>query len=118
MAFQATPGEVMQRFEDEEIVHLVAYQNLYGPITPRRLDILLGRHAMDVLSPHLKRGKRTRLRDHLMTWSTADRPQRTGREMLGIVKALQERFDRDDDTPTRRRRRKKSKKEDSDDGSR
>lgn len=102
VAFQATPGEVLERFEDDEIVHLVAYQNLYGPITPRRLDVLLARHAMDVLSPHLKKGKRTRLRDHLMSWSTADRPMRSGRDILGIVQGLQKQFEKADDRRTRR----------------
>lgn len=108
MSFQATPGEVMERFTDDEIVHLVAYQNLYGPITPRRLDIVLARHAMDVISPHLKRGRASRLRDHLMTWSTADRPSRTGREMLGIVQGLQQKFEQADARRKRRMGRKQN----------
>ncbi|WP_432193815.1 hypothetical protein [Streptomyces sp. bgisy027] len=109
MAFQASPGEVMQRFTDDEIVHLVAYQNLYGPITPRRLDVLLARHAMDVLSPHLKRGRRTLLRDHLMLWSHADRPRQSGREMLAIVKDWQRQYDQDDEQRAQRIRRTRRK---------
>lgn len=88
----------MDKFTEEQMVDLVAYQNLYGLITPRRLDIALARLGMDVVSPHLKRGARPRLRDHLMTWSRADRPSRSGREILGIVKGIQAAFDQDDDT--------------------
>ncbi|MDN3021534.1 hypothetical protein [Streptomyces sp. S.PB5] len=109
MAFKAPPGEVMQRFTDEEIVHLVAYQNLYGPITPKRLDVLLARLAMDLMSPHLKRGRRTVLRDHLMVWSRADRPRQSGREMLAIVKNLQAQYDRDDEQRAQRIRRTRRK---------
>jgi hypothetical protein len=97
----------MDRFTDDEIVHLVAYQNLYGPITPRRLDVVLARHAMDVLSPHLKKGRRSTLRDHLMVWSGVDRVPQSGREMLGIVKDWQRQFDRDDQRARRMGRRKK-----------
>lgn len=110
MTFKATPGEVMQRFTDEEIVHLVAYQNLYGPVTPRRLDMLLARLAMDLISPHLKRGRRTLLRDHLMTWSRADRPRQSGREMLGLVKGWQAQFEQDDTRRSRRASRRRRKR--------
>ena len=88
----------MDRFTEEQMVNLVAYQNLYGLITPRRLDILLARLGMDVVSPHLKKGARPRLRDHLMTWSRADRPRRSGREILAIVKGIQAAYDQDTDT--------------------
>lgn len=103
------PGEVMERFTDDEIVHLVAYQNLYGPITPRRMDMLLARLAMDLISPHLRKGKRSRLRDHLMQWSRADRPRRTGREILGIVQGIQKQFDQDDEQRAQRIRRTRRK---------
>lgn len=96
----------MVRFSDEQIVHLVAYQNLYGPITPRRTDLLLARLGMDLISPHLKRGRRTALRDHLMVWSRADRPRQTGRQMLGLVKGWQQQFEQDD---TRRRRTRRGR---------
>jgi hypothetical protein len=86
----------MDRFTEEQMIHLVAYQNLYGPITPKRLDIILARLGMDVVSPHMKRGKQPRLRDHLMVWSRADRPRRSGREILGIVQGIQRQFERDD----------------------
>ncbi|MEU9654189.1 hypothetical protein AB0E00_35575 [Streptomyces sp. NPDC048110] len=96
----------MDRFTEEQIIDLVAYQNLYGPITPRRMDLLLARLAMDLISPHMKKGKRSALRDHLMTWSRADRVSRSGREMLGIVQGLQRQFDRDDERRGRRGRRR------------
>ncbi len=99
----------MARFSDEQFVHLVAYQNLYGPITPRRLDIVLARLGMDLIKPHLKRGRSTMLRDHLMTWSHADRPRQTGREMLAIVKDLQRQFDRADEQRAERIRRTRRK---------
>lgn len=86
----------MGQFTDEDLVHLVAYQNLYGPITPRRLDIALARLGMDVVAPHMKRGRQPRLRDHLMQWSRADRRSRSGREILGIVKGIQAAYDQDD----------------------
>ncbi|MGW2044634.1 hypothetical protein ACWCPF_05555 [Streptomyces sp. NPDC001858] len=95
----------MARFSDEQIVHLVAWQNLYGPVTPRRWDVLLARLGMDVTAPHMKRGARPRLRDHLMVWSRADRPARTGREILGIVQGLQAQYEQDE--PRRGRRSRK-----------
>lgn len=97
----------MDRFTEEQMVYLVAYQNLYGPITPRRWDILFARLGMDVVSPHLKKGARSKIRDHLMVWSQADRPRRTGREILGIVQGIQQQFEQDDTARTRRARRRK-----------
>lgn len=99
----------MDRFSDEQLVHLVAWQNLYGPITPRRLDIVLARLGMDVIAPHLKKGARPRLLDHLMVWSRADRPSRNGREILGIVQSLQQQYEQDDDQRARRRGRRARK---------
>ncbi|MBD0838780.1 hypothetical protein [Streptomyces sp. TRM68416] len=99
----------MARFSDEQIVHLVAYQNLYGPITPRRTDVLLARLGMDLIKPHLRKGRHTVLRDHLMTWSHADRPRQSGREMLAIVKDLQRQYDQDDQQRAQRIRRTRRK---------
>ena len=99
------PDAVMDGFSDEQLVHLVAWQNLYGPITPRRMDIVLARLGMDVVTPHLKRGARPKLRDHLMVWSRADRPSRSGRDILGIVQSIQAEYDRDDAQQARGRRR-------------
>lgn len=84
------PSEVLVRFSHEEMIRLLAYQNLYGPITPHRLDILAARLGMDVAAPHMKKGKQPKLRDHLVEWS---RPRRTGRELLNMVRSLQAGFE-------------------------
>ncbi|WP_435610677.1 phage tail assembly protein T [Streptomyces sp. C10-9-1] len=96
MAYAIPPGEVLDRFTEEELVRLLAYQNLYGPAGPRRLDVLFARLGMDVAAPHMKKGKRPRLRDHLVVWSRAARPQRTGRELLAVVRELQAAYDADE----------------------
>ena len=85
-----TPAEVLQRFEEEEIIRLVAYQNLYGPAGPQRFDALFARLGMDVAAPHMKKGKRPAFKDHLIQWS---RPRKTGRELLAAVKGIQAGFE-------------------------
>ncbi|GHH83870.1 phage tail assembly protein T [Streptomyces capitiformicae] len=87
----------MDRFSEESMILLVAYQNLYGPITPNRLDITLARLGMDVVAPHMKRGRRPALKDHLMVWSRGARPRRTGRELLEVVKGIQAAYDQADE---------------------
>ncbi len=86
-----TPAEVLDRFSHEEMIRLVAYQNLYGPAGPRRLDILVARLGMDVAAPHMKKGKKPKLKDHLFEWS---RPRKTGRELLNTIRTIQAGFDR------------------------
>lgn len=76
------------------MIRLVAYQNLYGPIGPVRHDVLFARLGMDVAAPHMKKGKRPRLKDHMVVWSRTARPRKTGRELLAAVKGIQSRFDR------------------------
>ena len=56
---------------------------------------------MDVAAPHMKKGKRPQLKDHLIQWSRAARPRRTGRELLAAVKELQSGFDQRDTTRKR-----------------
>lgn len=90
------PDEVMERFTEEQIVHLVAYQHLYGPITPDRLDLVVARLGMDVSSPYLKAGKKPRLRDHLIQWSRNARTPLSGRELLAKVRGIQAAYDRQD----------------------
>ncbi|MFJ3705025.1 MULTISPECIES: hypothetical protein [unclassified Streptomyces] len=90
MAWRMTPAEVLDRFAEEEIIRLLAYQKLYGPVGPTRLDVLFARLGMDVAAPHMKKGKHPKFRDHLMQWS---RPRRTGRELLTAVKGLQAGFE-------------------------
>lgn len=82
-----TPSDVLERFKEAELVRMIAYQNLYGPVTPYRLDVLFARLGMDVLSPHLKRGKRTRLEDHQVMWS-GNRSTQTPEEMLATAKQI------------------------------
>jgi hypothetical protein len=84
----------MARFTEEQMIYLVAYQNLYGPIGPQRFDVLFARLGMDVAAPHMKKGRRPKLRDHIVEWSRKARPQRTGRELLAAVKGIQRGFDR------------------------
>jgi len=99
----------MDAFSDEQMVHLVAYQNLYGPITPARLDIVAARLGMDVAAPHMKKGRKPRLKDHLMVWSRAARPRRTGRELRAVLEQMRGYYEaRDKAEQTSRRRRHNS----------
>ncbi|MFJ4687051.1 hypothetical protein [Streptomyces sp. NPDC088789] len=84
----------MAAFTEEQMVHLVAYQNLYGPITPARLDLVAARLGMDIAAPHMKKGRQPRMRDHLIVWSRSARPHRTGRELLAAVRGIQAVYDR------------------------
>jgi hypothetical protein len=78
----------MQQFTEEQMIYLVAYQNLYGPITPVRLDIIAARLGMDIAAPHMRKGARPRLKDHLMVWSRAARPRLTGRELRAKLEQM------------------------------
>jgi hypothetical protein len=88
-----TPGEVLVRFTDAEMIGMVAYQNLYGPVTPQRLDMVAARLGMDIAAPHMKKGKRPKLKDHLIRWSRKVK-QKSGRELLEILKGIQAEYDR------------------------
>lgn len=90
-----TPGEVLERFTDAEIIGMVAYQNLYGPVTPNRLDIVAARLGMDISAPHMKKGKRPKLKDHLIQWSRKVK-RKTGRQLLSMIKGIQSEYDRQD----------------------
>ncbi|MFJ2701890.1 hypothetical protein ACIO3R_01660 [Streptomyces sp. NPDC087428] len=92
-----TPAEVLDRFAEEEIIRLIAYQNLYGPAGPQRLDLLVARLGMDVAAPHMKKGKTPKLKDHLIEWSRNARPRKSGRELLAAIKGIQAGFDRQDE---------------------
>ncbi|MFB7031707.1 MULTISPECIES: hypothetical protein [unclassified Streptomyces] len=78
----------MDRFSEEEMIRLVAYQNLYGPIGPKRMDAVAARLGMDVAAPHMKKGARPRFTDHLVQWSRRARPRKTGHELLAAVKGI------------------------------
>jgi hypothetical protein len=92
---------VLERFAEEEMIRLVAYQNLYGPITPARLDLVAARLAMDVAAPHMKKGKKPKFLDHLIQWSRKTR-RKTGEQLLDMVKGIQAAYDSEDDQPGRR----------------
>ena len=96
-----TPAEVLVRFDEEEIIRLVAYQNLYGPAGPQRFDALFARLAMDVAGPHMKKGKKPKFKDHLIEWSRKARPRKSGRELLSAIRGIQAGYDKAD---TRERR--------------
>ncbi|MEV4936349.1 phage tail assembly protein T [Streptomyces zaomyceticus] len=78
------------------MVRLIAYQNLYGPIGPSRLDVVAARLGMDVAAPHMKKGQRPKLKDHLVQWSRNARPRKSGRELLAAVRGIQAGYDRRD----------------------
>ncbi|THA78416.1 hypothetical protein E6R60_05905 [Streptomyces sp. A0642] len=91
-----TPAEVLDRFAEEEMIRLLAYQNLYGPAGPQRFDALFARLGMDVAAPHMKKGKRPKFKDHLIQWSRNARPRKSGRELLAAVKGIQAAYDQQD----------------------
>lgn len=89
-----TPDEVLERFREEEMIRMVAYQNLYGPVGPERWDYLFARLGMDVSAPHMRRGQRPKLKDHLIEWSRRAKRRKTPQEILSIVRDLQGQFER------------------------
>lgn len=92
-----TPNEVLERFTEEEMVRMVAYQNLYGPVTPTRFDLLFARLGMDVISPHLKKGAKAELKDHLIEWSRRTRRKKTAREIWQFLKGMKDAQAREED---------------------
>lgn len=90
-----TPAEVLERFSEEEMVRVLAYQNLYGPVTPVRTDFLFARLGMDVATPHLRKGQKAKMQDHMMVWNPKTRPRKTPQEMLTMVREFQRGFERD-----------------------
>ncbi len=96
----------MERFSEEEMVRLLAYQRLYGPITPERLDLVAARLGMDVAAPHMKKGKKPRFKDHLITWSRSAREHKSPQQLLSTIRGWQRRYDRQDAKRGRRRGRR------------
>lgn len=60
------------------------------------MDVVAARLGMDVAAPHMKKGQRPKLKDHIVQWSRAARPRRSGRELLAAVRGIQAGFDRAD----------------------
>lgn len=86
------PAEVLERFTEGELVHLLAYERLYGQLGPERLDTLFGRLGMDVAAPHMKKGKKPKFTDHVVKWGGAKGPKRkkqTPEEMLQAANRIQ-----------------------------
>ncbi|MGI5443828.1 hypothetical protein ACQEV4_42750 [Streptomyces shenzhenensis] len=106
MAYRLPPDEIMDRFSNEDMTYLVAYQNLYGPITPRRLDLVAGRLGMDVVGPHMKRGRHPRLEDHTFVWSR-HAVRLTGDQMIDKLRTIHATFEYADDEPPRRQRKRR-----------
>src|SRR5699024_104057 len=86
VAFQMSPNEVLERFTEEELVHLVAYENLYGTLGPERFDVLFARLGMDVTAPHTKKGKKPKFEDHIIPWGGKQKRKQTPEEMLAKAK--------------------------------
>jgi hypothetical protein len=102
-----TPTEVLDRFTDSEIVHLQAYQELYGPIGDRRYDYLFARLGMDTVAPHLKKGKRTSIEDHILQWGGPSKPRQTPEEMMAVAKNITAAFEMNDKAQKARAERTK-----------
>ncbi|MFD4320106.1 hypothetical protein [Streptomyces sp. NPDC058548] len=49
---------------------------------------MAARLGMDVAAPHMRKGVRPKLSDHLVQWSRNARPRKTGRELLAAVKGI------------------------------
>lgn len=106
----------MERFTESELVHLIAYQNLYGPLGPERDDVLFARLGMDTVAPHMGRGKKPKFENHKIDWA-ANRKKRaqTPEEMLRVAKSITGSFPdkpkkevtRDDTRRTDRRTRRR-----------
>ncbi|MFH9728303.1 hypothetical protein ACH4M4_35895 [Streptomyces sp. NPDC017254] len=65
------------------------------------MDVVAARLGMDMAAPHMKKGQRPKLKDHLVQWSRTARPRKSGRELLAAVRGIQAGFDR---RPDRRER--------------
>jgi hypothetical protein len=51
---------------------------------------------MDVAAPHMKKGKKPKLKDHLIQWSRNAKPRKTGRELLAAVMGIQRHYEQRD----------------------
>lgn len=87
------PHEVLERFSDTELVHMVAYEKRYGQLGPERFDTLFARLGMDVVAPHMKRGKRPKFEDHLIQWGQKAKEALSPQELLAKAKQIQSAFD-------------------------
>lgn len=87
---------------------MIAYQNLYGPITPVRMDMVAARLGMDIAAPHMKKGSKPKMVDHLIVWSR-NVQRKTASQILDTIKGLQAGFEADAEKREARRARKDRK---------
>lgn len=71
---------------------MIAYQNLYGPITPARMDLVAARLGMDIAAPHMRKGSSPKMKDHLIVWSRSA-TRKTAHQILETIKSLQAGFE-------------------------
>lgn len=95
------------------MIRMMAYQNLYGPVTPNRLDLVIARLGMDVAAPHMKKGRRPKLKDHLLKWSRKTARQ-TPEQMLAAIKGIQKAFDEEDERKKKQRAKRTRDKQQKD----
>lgn len=84
---------------------MIAYQNLYGPITPARMDLVAARLGMDIAAPHMRKGSKPKMKDHLIVWSRAAQ-RKTAHQILETIKSLQAGFEANAARQEARRARK------------
>lgn len=84
---------------------MIAYQNLYGPITPVRMDLVAARLGMDIAAPHMRKGSKPRMVDHLIVWSRKAQ-RKTAHQILETIKSLQAGFEADAEKREARQARK------------
>jgi hypothetical protein len=104
------PDEVMERFSEEDMIRMVAYGKLYGPPGPERLDILFARLGMDVIAPHLKKGKSTKLEDHKVMWGQKKQTQ-TPQDILAAAQNITAQFKRQEKAAQRRKQAAQQRRE-------
>lgn len=80
-----TPAEVLERFTEEELIRLIAYQNVYGPITRQRDDILTAQLSMMITAPYGKKGHRPKIKDYLIQWS---RRRKSPEELIAAIEGV------------------------------
>lgn len=102
------PHEVMERFTDGEMAHLVAYENAYGQLGPERWDTLFARLGMDVAAPNMKKGHKPKFEDHVIQWGGKKRARQSPEEMLQAARKAQVAFDVSRRAAQRRQKRGES----------
>ncbi|MDA2805700.1 phage tail assembly protein T [Nocardiopsis suaedae] len=103
MTYQIPPSEVLERFTDPDLAHLVAYEKLYGQLGPERFDTLFARLGMDTVAPHMKKGTTPKFEDHVVKWGGKRRRKQSPEEMLQAARRAQVAFEASHRAAQRRR---------------